>query len=120
MKPLYLLSLALWMFAISAQAATYHVAPQGSDAASGSQAAPWASISHAVDQVAAGDTVLVGPGTYPELVAVTRSGTAAAPIRIEADGNVTMEGFRLLGDHLQVAGFRVRTLGCDGEDSYGI
>lgn len=64
MKPLSLLPLALWLFAISAQAATYHVAPQGSDGASGSQMTPWASISYAADQVTAGDTVLVGPGTY--------------------------------------------------------
>ena len=116
----YLLAPLLLLLSLCAQAATYHVVPTGDDADPGDAASPWASIGHAADQVAPGDTVVVAAGTYPELVTVTASGTAAAPIRFEAAGAVTVEGFRLLGDDVQVAGFKVRTLDCGDGDSYGI
>lgn len=121
--------LALLLSAGCVQAATYLVAPGGSDSASGSPSAPWATISHAADQVGPGDVVQVAPGTYPEQVYVTSSGTSAAPIRFEALGDpgdaeasddVTVEAFRLLGDHIEVSGFRVRTIDCGDGDSYGI
>ena len=102
------------------QAATYHVSIGGNDNDPGSQSQPWASISHAASIVTVGDTVLVGPGTYAENVYVGSSGVSGAPIRFESVGEVTMEGFILNGDYLHVKGFRVRTLTCDGQDSYGI
>ena len=46
-------------------AATWYVATEGSDGAGdGSAANPWATISHAVDNAAGGDEVIVRPGTY--------------------------------------------------------
>jgi hypothetical protein len=118
--PVLLLALVLALTGLNARGATYHVASAGDDAAAGDAANPWASISHAATQVAPGDTVVVNTGTYGERVTLSASGTDSAPIRFEAAGEVTMEGFRLLGDHLQVAGFRVRTLDCGDGDSYGI
>jgi hypothetical protein len=51
--------------ATSAQAATaYYVAPNGSDSAAGTLAAPWASIAHAQTVATAGDTVYLRGGTY--------------------------------------------------------
>ncbi len=48
-----------------ADAATWYVAVNGSDASGdGSLGSPWSSITHAVDNAAAGDTVMVGPGSY--------------------------------------------------------
>ena len=48
---------------------TFHVATGGSDVTGdGSLAAPWATITHAVDSVPDGATVLVAPGTYHGLV----------------------------------------------------
>ena len=48
---------------------TFHVATGGSDSTGdGSAAAPWATITHAVDSVPDGATVLVAPGTYHGLV----------------------------------------------------
>ncbi len=48
-----------------AQGATWYVATDGSDSSgAGSQASPWASITHAIDNVDDGDLVLVEPGTY--------------------------------------------------------
>jgi hypothetical protein len=43
---------------------TYYIATNGNDGNAGTQAAPWASITHAAAVTAAGDTVLVEDGTY--------------------------------------------------------
>jgi len=45
-------------------ASTYYVSPTGSDANSGSQSYPWATITRASSIVAPGDTVIVEDGTY--------------------------------------------------------
>ncbi|MDX1999291.1 MAG: DUF1565 domain-containing protein [Thermoanaerobaculia bacterium] len=46
-------------------AADFHVATTGSDTTgTGSAAAPWATINHALASVPAGSTILVAPGTY--------------------------------------------------------
>src|SRR5262245_19906877 len=49
---------------LGAKAATYYVAPGGSDSAAGSQAAPLATIARAQAVAAAGDTVYFRAGTY--------------------------------------------------------
>lgn len=64
----------------TAHGATYHVAPNGNDAASGLAGAPWRTLIKAAATAAAGDTVLIGNGVYTGAVTFTRSGTAAAPI----------------------------------------
>ena len=48
----------------AADAGTYYVSPAGSDANSGSQNAPWLTLSHAVSTATSGDTVYVAPGHY--------------------------------------------------------
>ena len=70
-----------------ASAATYYVDrshPQASDVNPGTEAAPWKSIQHATTLLAPGDTVYVKEGTYPERVAVTRSGTPGREIVLAA------------------------------------
>ena len=52
-KRLLSLVLAVSVFA-GTHAATYYVSPSGSDANSGSQTAPWATVTHAVAAAAAG------------------------------------------------------------------
>ena len=44
--------------------ATYYVDPLGSDQQSGSVAAPWKTLQHAVTSIAPGDTIRVRSGTY--------------------------------------------------------
>jgi hypothetical protein len=64
--------------AAGAAAAEYYVAPTGSDANSGSMAAPFASLSKANGAAAAGDTIWVRGGTYyvtTQLV-LSKSGTS--------------------------------------------
>ncbi len=70
-----IVGLAAW----SASAALFHVTMDGNDGWPGSSDQPWATLQHAANLVGAGDTVLVGPGTYSGF-RLTTSGTAAAPI----------------------------------------
>ncbi len=64
-----------------ASAATYHVAPNGSDKDAGDAAAPFRSIQHAAQIMEPGDTCKVHPGAYRGPIRPARSGTAAKPIR---------------------------------------
>lgn len=54
-------------------------------AGSGSQATPYCTIQAAVNVAQAGDTVKVEPGRYTQQTNITTSGTASAPITIDAD-----------------------------------
>jgi parallel beta-helix repeat protein len=62
---------------------TFYVAPNGNDASAGSEAQPWATISHAAQTLQLGDTVLVKNGTYGG-VYVNRSGAPGKPITFKA------------------------------------
>lgn len=64
--------------------ATYRVAPDGSDDNPGSAEAPWATLQHAVDAIAPGDTVVVADGTY-EGFRIRKSGTPEAVKTIKAE-----------------------------------
>ncbi len=67
-------------------AAEYYVASDGSDAATGSESDPFATIQHAADQAVAGDTVWVANGNYAGFAGVN-SGTQSAPITFAAVGD---------------------------------
>ncbi len=88
------LVLLLGVLAAPAGGATYHVAPDGDDAAAGTSAAvPLRTLSAAAAKVAAGDTVVIAPGRYAETVRITTSGTAEAPITLRkapGDGEVVL------------------------------
>lgn len=71
----------------------YYVSPSGSNENSGSQDSPWRSINYAVSEdspIGAGDTVLVEPGTYTELISLGKSGTDSQRITLKANGDVTL------------------------------
>ncbi|OQY41963.1 MAG: hypothetical protein B6240_14495 [Desulfobacteraceae bacterium 4572_87] len=72
----------------AASGATYYVDVNGNDANDGSQTDPWKTIHHAVNTVAAGDTVLINPGTYgvSQQISITTSGTASNPITFKGNG----------------------------------
>ncbi len=56
------------------QPAVVYVSPTGNDAkGNGSSTNPYATISHAVDVVAAGAVLMIAPGTYTESVTITKS-----------------------------------------------
>jgi parallel beta-helix repeat protein len=105
---------------------TFHVAPPpaGSNSNSGSEAAPWATLQHAADSVAAGDTVIVQAGSYTGMY-LTSSGTAEAPIvfraadgeiaSVTADNPVTPDGINIEGaDYVVIQGFTVNGRGRAG------
>lgn len=62
----------------------WYVSPTGNDSAAGSAAAPFATLSHAVTVVAAGDTVVLADGTYPGAVTLERSGSPGHYITLRA------------------------------------
>ena len=71
----------------------YYVSASGNDKNSGSQNQPWKSINYAVSEdspIAAGDTVLVQPGTYTELISLGKSGSDSQRITLKANGDVTL------------------------------
>ncbi|MGJ8677449.1 MAG: hypothetical protein ACSHX0_08020, partial [Akkermansiaceae bacterium] len=79
---------------ISAQADTY-VSTSGSDSNPGTFAAPFATIQHAVDQSAPGDTVFIRGGNYHEAVDLAGiAGAAGSPITLTnfGDEEVVLDG----------------------------
>ncbi len=63
----------------------YYVAPGGDDAQAGSVTAPWRTLQHAFDAVAAGDAICLREGVYNQRATLTRSGTEAeGPIILQA------------------------------------
>ncbi len=54
---------------------TYYVDDNGNNADDGSQSTPWATIQHAVNNVAAGDVVQINAGTYTEQITITQDVT---------------------------------------------
>ena len=63
---------------------TFYVAATGSDSSPGTQAQPWRTIQKALNTLTAGQRALVRAGTYSENLNMSRAGTAAAPITVEA------------------------------------
>jgi len=63
---------------------TYYVSTTGSDTNAGTSAAPWKTLQHAADTVAAGDVVRVAPGEYDKFT-ITTSGNASNYITFEAE-----------------------------------
>lgn len=73
---------------------TYYVSPDGNDNEPGDAPRPFRTIQKCAQEIKAGDTCLIGPGTYRETVRPTRSGTAQSPItyRAQTPGTVRIDG----------------------------
>ena len=107
----------------AAAAAVYYVAPNGSDSAAGTLAAPWASIAHAQAVAAAGDTVYFRGGTYAytransscssqtgrvDAITLNKSGSSGSPIRYWAyPGEKPVFNFARMTDDCRIKGFDV-------------
>src|SRR2546422_8050674 len=80
-----LLLALFFLTALQLEAATYYVATTGSDSNSGSISSPWLTINHAKSVAVAGDTVLVGNGTYIESVDFnSHAGSVGSPITFKS------------------------------------
>lgn len=109
--------------AAPAFAAIYYVAPNGTDSAAGTQAAPWASIAHAQTRALPGDTVYFRGGKYAytagvnscasrtaivDAITLNKSGSAGQPIRYWAyPGETPVFDFSAMKDDCRVKGFTV-------------
>jgi len=81
----WLSALGMVVACVEAVAATYYVAPNGSDYSSGLwQASPFRTIQKAMDSAVAGDIVYVRGGVYREQVDVQRGGGSSGnPVRVQ-------------------------------------
>ena len=78
----------------------YYVAPDGDDAATGQETAPFGTIQHALDLSVPGDLIYVREGVYHEAISIDNAGTVDRPIRLLAypgeapvlDGEYTLPG----------------------------
>jgi hypothetical protein len=82
--------LCLFPPALTAHAATYYVAPDGDDGASGGAGAPWATPGPASRRLAPGDTLIIRGGRYqlneyPDHILTPPSGDAGAWITIRGE-----------------------------------
>ena len=73
----------------TASAATYYVATNGNDTFDGSSTNPWATLQHAVETIAPGDTILVRSGTYAGC-RIRNSGTVSLPKTLARDAGATV------------------------------
>jgi hypothetical protein len=104
-------------------AADYYVAPNGSDAATGTLAAPWRSAARAQERAQPGDTVYFRGGRYVytagvnvcasrtatvNAVTLDKSGSDGKPIRYWAyPGEIPVFDFTAMKDDCRVKGFNV-------------
>jgi len=65
---------------LSMHGATYYISKSGSDSNNGKAHSPWLTLSKATKTLAAGDSVLIGPGIYNEPLWPENSGRENAPI----------------------------------------
>lgn len=85
MRPVSLFALVLGlMLAVPALARDYYVSPAGHDRNSGTRAAPWKTIAHAVRRVQPGDHVWLMAGTYQGGVVIDRAGRPGQWITLAA------------------------------------
>ena len=85
-----MLACCLLVTASPVRAAIYHVAKTGNDANPGSAEQPWQTVQKAADMMVAGDTVLIGAGTYDEAVKTKASGSELARVVFNGQGVATL------------------------------
>jgi hypothetical protein len=113
----------------------FYVSPAGNDANPGTMAEPWKTITKAASTLTAGQTVMVGAGTYNEQVLPQNSGTegnyitymAAPGENVVIDGTgLTLSNPQDLGglfaintkSYIRVSGFTVANAGNDPDNHY--
>lgn len=114
---LYVIGAFISLPPIATAATTYYVSVTGNDAGSGSETQPWRTIQRAANMMAAGDTVIVAPGDYPEKVATKTNGTSPKPVTFRATStNARVRGFAVNHAYQVISGFSLTGI---GEPMYG-
>ncbi len=108
MRAHWLLVGIILVWQCGAGATVFHVAQTdaASDENPGTAESPWRTISRAVDEARAGDTVLIHAGTYREWVAPKYSGEPGAPISFVGDdqAQVILTGADVIDEWTRVDG----------------
>ncbi len=114
------------------QGNVYYVAPNGDDSNDGSEAYPWQTIQKAADTLAAGETVYIKAGTYPERVIPQNSGSVGNLIVYASypGHTVTIDGsgislpddlaglFELSGkSYIKISGLRIANTGPNADNA---
>lgn len=92
--------LALLLSCSLAGATTYYVRTDGNNSNTGltdSAGGAWLTIQKAANVMAAGDTTIVGNGTFSEIVITKTNGTAGNPVTFRGSGATKIESFGI--DH---------------------
>lgn len=120
MRLLSAIAVTTFIFASTANAATYYVATTGNDGAAGSMTAPFRTIAKAAAIAKPGDIVNVRGGVYTGSTSIYSKGTAAAPIVFRAmsgetavldgTGNASNKAVVTLNEteYVDFSGFEVR------------
>jgi hypothetical protein len=98
------LAIALALASATAPAATFHVAPDGSDSASGQLGAPLRTIGRATSLARTGDIIEVAAGRYPEQVTL---GTRQAGVQLRGVSDASGGRAVIAGDGTRQYGFYV-------------
>lgn len=106
-----LLLLAFSIFANPvANAAEYIVdraSPYANDTNPGTYQLPLKSIQVAVNRAESGDTITVMTGAYNERIKTIRAGIINYPIALKASKDVSVQGFSLFHDYVNITGFNL-------------
>jgi hypothetical protein len=95
-----------------ASAATFYVNAShqaAADGNEGSETAPWKTLGRAVNDLTAGDVVIVKPGQYDEKITIKVSGSDGnlITLRAEPSRKARVKGFELKGDYISIEGFEI-------------
>jgi hypothetical protein len=80
-------SILLLALSLSCSGATYYVATNGNNSASGAVDAPWLTLQKAFDVASAGDTISLKDGLHSGVSYSARSGTENSPITLTGSAN---------------------------------
>lgn len=107
---------------VLASGSIYFVATTGSDTNTGSESAPFKTISKAVSLVTAGDTIMVRGGTYTEKISIAKNGTSESPIILQsAPGEaVILDLAKSAGPNLIITGSYIVVDGFEIQNSSGV
>ena len=86
------LSISILALSLASDAATYWVATNGNNSASGAVDAPWATLQKAFDVAAAGDTISLKDGIHSGVSYSARSGTVDQPITLTGSSGAVVGG----------------------------